>query len=169
MIMPPRLRKLMLLTHVATSVGLLGAVAGFLALAIAGLASAEPGVVRAAYPAMDLIAKSVIVPLAFAALLIGLIQSLGTRWGLVRYYWIIAKLVVTLFAIIILLLQMPAIASLAAAAANAPLAGGELFEARASLIAHAAGGLVVLLIPTLLSIYKPRGRTPWRRPVAVPV
>jgi hypothetical protein len=39
--MSPGLRKLALLAHVTCSVGWLGAVAGFLALAIAGLASRE--------------------------------------------------------------------------------------------------------------------------------
>lgn len=67
---------------VVSSVGLLGAIASFLALAIAGVTSQNAPTVRAAYLAMELTARFVIVPLAFASLLTGLIQSLGTPWGL---------------------------------------------------------------------------------------
>ena len=66
-----------------------------LVLAVAGLTVRDPQIVRAAYLAMNLIAWYVIAPLMFAALLIGVIQSLGTRWGLIQHYWIVAKLVLT--------------------------------------------------------------------------
>jgi len=159
MILSPRVRKLMLAVHVVTSVGLLGAVAAFFALAIAGLTIGDAQIVRGIYVMLDLLAWLVIVPLAAAALLVGLIESLGTRWGLVRHYWIVAKLTVTIVAIAVLLLQLPNIAYVAAAAAIQPLHQGDLSEARMSFIIHSGGGLMVLLIPTLLSIYKPRGRT----------
>jgi hypothetical protein len=41
---------------------------------------------RAAYLAMDLTSRFVIVPLARASLLTGLAQALGTPWGLFRHY-----------------------------------------------------------------------------------
>ncbi|HWJ76045.1 MAG TPA: hypothetical protein VNX29_23000 [Kaistia sp.] len=165
MIMTPRLRKFMLAAHVTSSVGLLGAVAGFLVLAIAGLISQDAQIVRAAYPAMDLIARFVIVPLAFAALLIGLVQSLGTKWGLFRHYWVLAKLVLTALDAIVLLPQMQLIGYMADVAADTTLSGSYLREARMTLVAHAGGGLLVLLVPMALSVYKPRGRTRygWRK------
>ena len=67
--------------------------------------------VRAAYLVTALIGWLVIVPLSFAVLVTGLVQSLGTEWGLFRHYWVV----------------------------------------------HAAGGLVVLLTTTVLSVYKPWG------------
>jgi len=77
MAMAPRLRKFALTVHVISSVGLLGAIAGFLALAVAGLTSQNDQIVRAAYLAMDLIARFVILALALASLLTGLIQSVA--------------------------------------------------------------------------------------------
>ena len=77
--LPPRLRRLTLTAHVVLSVGWLGAVVAYLALAIIGLTNAEH--VRTAYAAMGLIGWTVLVPLAFAALLTGLVQSLGTPWA----------------------------------------------------------------------------------------
>jgi hypothetical protein len=163
--MPPRLRKLVLTAHIASSVGLLGAVAAFLALAVAGLTSQDVQMMRAAYPAMELTAWFVIVPLSFACLLTGLVQSLGTPWGLFRHYWVLVKFLLTVLTIIVLLLQMEVISYVAGAAAETTLSNVDLLGARRSLTSHAAGGLLVLLLTTTLSVYKPRGMTRygWRK------
>lgn len=165
MILTPRLRKFVLAAHVTSSVGTLGAVATFLALAVVGLASEDALAVRAAYVANELIARFVIVPLVFAALLIGLVQSLGTPWGLFRHYWVLAKLLLTVLTIVVLLLQMEGIGYLAEVAAERSLSDSELLGLRRSLRFHAAGGLLVLLVLVALSIYKPRGMTRygWRK------
>src|SRR6266508_3538961 len=126
MTMAPRLRKFALTAHVISSVGLLGAIAGFLALAVAGLTSQTDQMVRAAYLAMDLIARFVIVPLAFASLLVGLIQSLGTPWGLFRHYWVLVKLLLTVLATIVLLVKMPLIGYAARLSAEATLSRSDL-------------------------------------------
>src|SRR5262245_1985900 len=106
MTMTPSLRKLALTMHVTSSVGLLGSIAAFIALSIAGLNSQDDQSIRASYLAMDLVARFIIVPLAFASLLTGLIQSLGTPWGLFRHYWVLAKLLITAFATTILLIKL---------------------------------------------------------------
>jgi hypothetical protein len=159
------LRKFVLAVHVATAVGALGAVAVFLILAIIGLASEEAQLARAVYPAMNVATRFVIVPFLFAAFLIGLVQSLTTPWGLFRHYWVLVKLLLTVFTIIVLLLQMDGIAYVASLAAERELAAQELLELRRSLRFHAAGGLLVLLLTVVLSIYKPRGvtRYGWRK------
>src|SRR5260370_7665053 len=116
----PRLRKFALTTHVTCSVGLLGAIAGFLALAVAGLTSREGQMLRGAYLAMELTAWCVIVPLALASLLTGLVQSLGTTWGLFRHYFVLAKLSLTVFPAVLFLPKMNLITSLASVAAVPP-------------------------------------------------
>ncbi|MGH6924711.1 MAG: hypothetical protein ACRED5_13315 [Propylenella sp.] len=163
--MTPGLRKLVLVTHVVSSVGALGAVAVFFALSIAGLSSDDAQMVRAAYLAMDFTARLVIVPLVLVSLLIGIVQSLTTQWGLFRHYWVLAKLVLTVFVTVVLLLQMDAISYLASASAETAFSGGDLLGVRRSIRTHAAGGLVVLLLIVGLSIYKPRGLTRygWRK------
>jgi hypothetical protein len=167
--MTPRLRKFALITHITFSVGWLGAVAGFLALAIAGLTSHDAQRVRAAYLAMELTAWYVILPFAFASLLTGIVQSLGTAWGLFRHYWVLAKLLLTVFATIILLLKMKLIGYVAGAAAETTLSGVDLRALRIELVVHAAGGLLVLLAVTTLSVFKPWGMTGYgRRKVSQP-
>lgn len=81
MTMTPRVRKLALTAHVMSSVGWLGAVACFLALAIAGLTSGEDQRLRAATLAMDVTCRWVIVPLSLASLLTGLVCSRWERGG----------------------------------------------------------------------------------------
>ena len=163
--MAASLRKLALTIHVAFSVASLGAVAGFLALAVAGLASPDPETMRGAYIAMEVTARFVIVPLVFASLMSGLVQALGTSWGLFRHYWVLAKLVLTVLVAIVLLLQMELISFVAAAATENRLSSADLRGPRSSLVLHAGIGLLVLLVPVTLSIYKPRGLTRygWRK------
>ncbi len=78
MMMTPAVPKFALITHVTSSVGWLGAVAAFLALAVAVLGSQDPQIVRAADLAMHLTTWFVIVPLSLAALLTGIVQSFRT-------------------------------------------------------------------------------------------
>ena len=111
MTMTPRLRNFALTAHVTSSVGWLGAVAGSLALAVAGLTSRDAQEVRAAYLMLELTGWFVLVPLSLASLLTGLIMSLGTTWGLFRHYWVLVKLLINVFANIVLLMYMQNLAT----------------------------------------------------------
>jgi hypothetical protein len=157
--MTPSLRKLLLTVHITVSVGWFGAVAAFLALAIAGLTSRDAQTVRTAYAAIELTARFVIVPLAFASLLSGIVQSLGTPWGLFRHYWVLAKLLLTIFATIVLLKKMPLIGYAARQAADTTSSRADPHTAGLQLAVHATGGMLVLLVITALSVYKPWGLT----------
>lgn len=163
MTMTSRVRTFALTAHVTSSVGWLGAVGAFLALAIAGLTHQDQQMVRAAYLAMELVGWCVIVPLAFTSLPSGLLMSLGTEWGLFRHYWIVAKLLITLIATTLLLVHMQPVGHLAHVVAETTLARGELAGLRIQLVADAGAGLVALLLATALSVYKPRGMTPYGR------
>ena len=156
--MTPTLRKLNLTAHVTCSVGWLGGVASFLVLSIVGRTSQNAELVRGAYLAMNLLGQFIIVPLSLAALLTGLVQSLGTQWGLFRHYWIVLKLFLAALTVVVLLLQMGTIAQLAEIAALRPFTDEDLGP-QMRVVLHAAGGLAVLIAATILSIYKPRGMT----------
>lgn len=161
MLMNPGLRKFALTAHITTSVGWLGAVAGFLAHAIASMTMQDAEMVRSAYFFMELTLWYVLLPLCVASLVTGIIQSLGTKWGLLRHYWVLVKFLLTVFATIILLtfmrgFDLPTIAVETTASGMHP--GG---HGAASPVVHAAGGLVVLLVAVVLSVYKPWGKTPY--------
>jgi hypothetical protein len=159
MTMPSGLRKFALTAHVTCSVGWIGAVVVFLALAIVGLRSQDAQTVRGVYLVMEPAAWSVLIPLAFASLVSGIVMSLGTTWGLFRHYWVVFKLLIAVFATIILMIYMGTFRYMAGVAAD-PSADLDAVR-NASPRLHAALALLVLLVATVLAIYKPRGVTPY--------
>jgi hypothetical protein len=157
--MSPALRKFVLLTHVTFSVGWLGAVAAYLSLALAGLNSTDAAFVRGAYVALELVGWYVIVPFCLAGVAAGLIQSLGTEWGLFKHYWIATKFVLTTVASAILFGHLRTVSRVAELAQANALLRPENAQLKLELVVHAALGLAVLLFATVLSTYKPWGRT----------
>jgi hypothetical protein len=162
MIMKPGLRKLALSVHLTFSVGWIGAVVSYLALGLTAANSQDVETIRGAWMAMELVGWYVIVPLALASLLTGLIMALGTTWGLFRHYWVLISLALTVFSTVILLLHMPTVSSMADIALEAE---GARLEALGGDLGHPGIGLVVLLAVQVLNLYKPRGLTRygWRK------
>ena len=150
-------RKLSLTAHVVLSVGWLGAVAASLALGLVGVIGTDRQVVQGVYIGLEALGWYVLVPLSFGSLLSGVVQSLGTRWGLFRHYWVIAKLVMNVLATTILLLYMQTLTRLA----DLARARGTSLEDLQDLspVLHSVGALLLLVAATALSIYKPTGLT----------
>ncbi len=165
MTLTPWVRKFALTAHVTSSVGWLGAVAAFLALAVVGLTSRDAQRVRAAYLAMELTGWFVIVPLSFASLLTGLVQALVTPWGLFRHYWVLAKLLINILSTGLLLLHMRPVSRMAAVVGETALSNTDHRRLRIQLVADSGAALIALLVATTLSVYKPRGMTRygWRK------
>lgn len=159
--MTPRLRRSSLLVHVATSVGWLGAVAAYLALAVVALTTDDAQRARAAYLCLDVIGWSVLVPLSLASLASGLLHALATEWGLFRHWWIVAKSALAVVGTAILLGHMRRVGEVADLTSRATFPAVDLGAAPQQLVVHAAGGLLLLLVATGLSVFKPWGRTPW--------
>jgi hypothetical protein len=132
--MPPSLRKLMLTAHVTASVGWVGALGVFLAHAVVSVASADTQLVRAACIAMGLSAWFVIFPLSLVSLVTGIVQALGTAFGLIRHYWVVFKLVLTVVATSVLLLKLAPISYLAEAALQAGSLDPNSMDVRMSLL-----------------------------------
>ncbi|MFJ5958157.1 DUF2269 domain-containing protein [Paenarthrobacter sp. NPDC092416] len=141
--------------HVTCSLGWVGAVAVFVVLDIASLTGANPELGRLLWVGLQATVWSLLIPLALASLLTGTVLALGTRWGLFRHYWVLLKLVLTLVATVVLVLYTETIEPLAEIAQDPVMAGTQM----PSPLLHTGGALVVLLLATILAIYKPRGMT----------
>ncbi len=165
--MTPRIRKLTITAHVAFSVGWLGATAAFLVLSIAGIASHDAEVVRGAYLSMDLISRFVIIPLSLAALATGLLQALGTPWGLFRYYWVLVKFGIAIFATTALLVHELGVMAEAArrVSGSAPetLFSADFLSLKTELVRAPSLAIVLLFALTTLGVYKPWGLTQYGR------
>ncbi len=138
------MKRIALLAHVVASAGWWGAVAAFLVLAIAGM----DGDVHATCHALALTGWGAIVPLATLSSLTGLWLSLGGPWGLLRHWWVVFKVVVTLPCSGLLVLHLMGLGD---------CDRGAPFQ----MTIDAGLALVVMMVPLALSVYKPRGTTPW--------
>jgi uncharacterized membrane protein len=166
MTMSPRLRKFTLAVHLTSSVGWLGAAAAYLTLVVVVLTNDDPRTVRDAVGVMELIDWYVIIPLAAAAFITGLVLSVGTPWGLFRHHWVVFSLLLTAFGIFVLVEYSLTLREMAAVASNPTFSGADLDVLKdPGHAVHDAGGLGLLLTVTVLNVYKPRGLTRygWRK------
>ncbi|GLU65398.1 DUF2269 domain-containing protein [Paenarthrobacter ureafaciens] len=141
--------------HVICSMGWAGAVAVFVVLDVAALTGNQPELGRLLWLGLQATVWSLLIPLALWSLLTGIILAVSTRWGLVRHYWVLLKLALTLVATVVLVMYTETIEPLAAIAKDPAMAGTQM----PSPLLHTAGALVVLLLATILAVYKPRGLT----------
>lgn len=93
-----RIRRSLLVAHVSVSVSWLGLTVGLLTLAVTAFATGDPVTAQAATRAMKIFGDWLVVPVASAALLSGLVLSLGTPWGLAVHRWVWTKFWLTLVA-----------------------------------------------------------------------
>lgn len=158
--LPLTARRPLMLIHLLGGVGWFGAVLAYLVLAVVGLMDADPGLARASYRAMALIAWYVVTPLSLVGLASGIVQALGTPWGLARHWWVLLKLGMTALSIAILLLHLvpPDILARAASVGDLTPALGRL---RVQLVVAPSAALLVLAATAALGVIKPKGLTPW--------
>src|SRR5206468_546863 len=114
----------------------------------------DPATVRGAYLVTEPAAWYVLVPLAAATLVSGVIQTAVLQVELFSQYWLLFKLTIALFITLVLLLYMNTFAAMARMATDdaVPLDAVRT----ASPLIHAALALLVLLVATVLAVYKPR-------------
>ena len=164
--MSRRARRLALTAHIVSSVGWLGSVVAFLGLATVAATTQDQRTLQAVYVVAEPIVWFVVVPFASASLLTGLVSALGSAWGLFRHYWVIFKLLLNLLATTLLLLYTPTVGYLADVAAGQT---GDFAALRSpTFLLHAGGALLVLLVATVLAVYKPRGMTAYGRRRSAP-
>jgi hypothetical protein len=155
--MTPPVRKAALVAHVGSSVGWIGSVVASLVLALAGVASRDDHLVRAVYLTLEVVGWYALVPFSIASLLTGVVQGVGSTWGLFRHYWVVVKLVMNLVATGVLLLYTRTLAGLADTARATASAADQLRNPSPAV--HAVAAIVLLLVALVLSVYKPRGLT----------
>jgi hypothetical protein len=94
-----------------------------------------------------------VLPLALGSLVTGVVLSLGTKWGLVKHRWVLVKFVLTVIAVVATTFSLRA-GLHEAADGVVGAAGGDVFAA-------ACVSLAFYVFNTVLSVFKPWGRTRW--------
>ncbi|MEV6154155.1 hypothetical protein AB0L53_27785 [Nonomuraea sp. NPDC052129] len=150
----PRVRKGVLVVHVIASVALLGEVWGLVVLNTVATVTDDLGLAHAAYRLMPSLVFAGGIPLSLTALTTGITLGLTSHWGLVRHYWVLAKLVLLVSVICLgMFLFDPEGMAAATEGATRPVEGRQWGQ-----VAVLGGQLVMLLTVTTLSVLKPRGR-----------
>src|SRR5688572_21922084 len=87
--------KLLLTAHIVASVGWLGVAFAKLALSVTAARTLDPGLSQTLFVAISVIDR-VFPPAAILTLITGIVLGLVTKWGVVQYTWVLAKLVLTI-------------------------------------------------------------------------
>jgi uncharacterized membrane protein len=145
----PNVRRALLTVHIIAGVGLLGDVAAVLAINVRAATTADPALAAASYELLSMFTVLFGIPLSMLALLSGITLGLGSKWGVVRYGWVLAKLV--------LLLGVIAVGAFVLGPGTDAMRHGH-DDAEARLIAGSVYDVIALAAATGLSVFKPRRR-----------
>jgi hypothetical protein len=160
----PRTRRALLTVHIVSSVALLGSCAAIVALNVRAATTADAHLADAAYELLGMFPTLFGIPLSLTSLASGIALGLGSKWGVLRYRWVTAKLVLILSVIgvgaFVLGPQTTAMAQTGDGSSTA-------------LIVGSGWDVVALCTASWLSVFKPGRardrRAPRRAAASVPV
>ncbi|MEZ4616013.1 MAG: hypothetical protein R2867_10995 [Caldilineaceae bacterium] len=163
--LPPTWRKLTLVLHVVSGIGWMGVDMALLVLLLTALTTDDPALIASGFNAIRMIVPVAVPPLSLAILATGLLLGLGTPWGLLRYWWVLVKLILSLImTVLVFVALVPGVNEI-----NVLVAGGSSADALRATLGDLPTGLLfppvvsflMLGTATVLSLFKPWGRTPW--------
>ncbi len=162
----PALYKLLLTAHIVVSVGWLGVVLAKIALKVFAMTTGDSAIAEALYFATGRL-NLAFPPLALSTIATGVLLSLGTKWGLVQHYWVATKIVLT-FGVIATAVQLGTrIPQPTGRAVEESTVLGLASSPMVLLLSLSITHLLMLLAATVLSTYKPWGKTWFGRRTAV--
>src|SRR4051794_18988691 len=89
-------RRALLTLHIVASVGLLGDCAAIVAINVRAATTSDPALAAAAYDLLSMFPVLFGIPLSLLSLVTGVALGATSKWGILRYAWVTAKLVVIL-------------------------------------------------------------------------
>ncbi|MFI9839787.1 hypothetical protein ACIHFD_22330 [Nonomuraea sp. NPDC051941] len=150
--MRPSIRKTVMVIHVIASVALVGEVWGLVVLNTAAALTKDAGLAHAAYRLMPALVFAGGIPLSLIALISGITLGLTSHWGLFRYYWVAAKLVLLVAVICVGMFLFDPEGMAAATEGGAAVPATRQWGQVAALGTQIA----MLMTATTLSVFKPR-------------
>lgn len=155
-------KKALLTVHLLFASIMLGVMVTFLVLSIAAATTSNPAVFEACYAVMLVLAGSSVRASTIGTVVTGVLLSVLTHWGLLKYYWIIAKELLTVAAIGIgfvgIYVWSLKAADLSGGVGLNALHNPEFLANRLYLVAGIVCQLVSLVALFALSVYKPWGK-----------
>jgi hypothetical protein len=151
-------RRLVLAVHLWSAGAWIGIDVVLAALVVAGVSSDDVARRAVALQALELFAVWPLAAVGLLCLASGVLLGLGTRYGLLRFWWVAAKLVINLvLSTLVLVLLRPNVHRVAEEGRR--LAAGEpVGTDLSSLVMPPTVTMVALTVAVYLSVYKPWGR-----------
>lgn len=159
--MERRVRQVWMVLHIISSIGWLGIILAAIALSVAGMTTDDLQQANSLYAAMEVLASTFFLPGTLLLVVTGVVLGLGTKWGLVKWWWVAVKLFIglALFAAGAFNLRFAVYNAADKAAEFRPLASSVDVSLFGMLCVMAALGVFA----ALLSVLKPWGRINRRR------
>jgi hypothetical protein len=153
-----RTRKSVLLVHIASAGAWLGIDVVMAVLVFTALLTDNSGTKALCFQALELVAVWPLLITGLVCLITGVILGLGSKYGLVRYWWVAVKLVLNL------LLTGLVLVALAPEVAQAAERGRQFMEGQPATLT--VGDLIfppivsptALTVAMVLAVFKPWGR-----------
>ena len=158
-----RWRRVTLVTHIVSVGAWIGIDVIVAVLVLVGWFGNDVEVRSLAYRAL---AEFVVWPMLVSALLslvTGLVLGLGTKWGLVRYWWVAVKLGLNLVLCTLILVALQPGMDEVAAYGRDLLTSDPDSATVSTLFFPPAVSLSTLTLAVVLAVVKPWGRTSWGR------
>jgi hypothetical protein len=153
-----RTRKVTLLLHIASAGVWLGIDVVIAVLIFTALLTDSDATRALCFQALDLVAVWPLLVTGLICLATGLILGVGSRYGLVRYWWVLVKLVLNLVLTGLVPVALAPEIARAADEARQFVAGAQVTLSVGDLIFPPIVSPIALLVAMTLAVFKPWGR-----------
>lgn len=154
-------RRLLLLLHLLVTMSWLGVDLVIGVLSFTGLTTDDPRTMATAYAALSMFGVPLLLTLGLLTLATGVLLGLGTRYGLLRYWWVAVKLVVGVVLTVLVVVALKPTLDRAATetAVLDPTLADRLSQVRFNMVFPPIVSTTALVFAAYLGLYKPWGRT----------
>lgn len=165
--LPPALRKAVLVLHIVIAISWMGVDMALLVLLITARTTDSAILAISGFSAIRMIVPVAVPPISLGILATGLILGMGTRWGVLRYWWVVVKLLLSLVMTILVFVSLvPAVSSIALGppgSLSADAVRAHLGALPTMLLFPPVVSFLMLGVAAALSVFKPWRHTPWSR------
>lgn len=167
----PKPRKALVAAHAVAAASWVGIAVTFIAMAVVAMSTNDIATTHTVYTLMATFDITLLPWANFATVLTGLALSITTKWGLVSYYWVAAKIVIAVGILVMafgfLHDKLETVAEQAGILVETGGTAAQLSGATDVVLWGFTCAALGLVVAVLLSLYKPGGRTKWAAAKAV--
>ena len=151
-------RRAVLVAHIASAGSWLGVDVAMAVLIVTAMLTSDLGTQAFCLQALELVAVWPLLACGLVCLLTGIVLGSGSRWGVLRYWWVATKLVLNLVLTALVLVSLRHEVTEQAALAREYSAGRPVTFDLTNLIYPPTVSPALLLVAMTLSVVKPWGR-----------